>query len=117
MVDRPCGGQGLALSLMSETSEITISWSAAVHQLAPGGGQDGASEKLLELVLSNRVRYAPRVALSLKFALEKHLFDPITGALRMDARDDRPRYVRIFEDDLNDYLELVVNQATQVTGE
>ena len=39
---------------MSDNNEITIAWSAAVHQLALAGGQDDAGEKLLELVESGR---------------------------------------------------------------
>jgi len=100
---------------MSEKSETTISWSAAVHQVALAGGQDGASEKLLELVLSNHVRYEPRGALSSGPAREKHLFDLRTGALRMRPSDDRPRHVRIFEDDLNSCLEPRANQTAQAT--
>jgi hypothetical protein len=101
---------------MSEKSETTISWSAAVHQVALAGGQNDASEKLLELVLGNRVRYEPRGALSLRSAREKHLIDLRTGALRMHPSDDRPRHVRIFEDDLNGYLEPRANQAARATN-
>jgi hypothetical protein len=100
---------------MSDTSETTISWSAAVHQVALAIGKDGASEKLLELVRSNRVRCEPQGVLSLRSPREKNLFDLRTGTLRMHPNDDRPRHVRVFEDDLNSCLEPRANQSMQAT--
>jgi UDP-sulfoquinovose synthase len=40
---------------MSEKSETTIAWSAAVHQVALACGPNDAGEKLLELVETHRV--------------------------------------------------------------
>jgi len=98
---------------MSDNNEITIAWSAAVHQLALAGGQDDAGEKLLELVESGRVRCEPRKALSLRSAYKSRLFDIKTGEWRMHAGDDRPSRLRIFEADLTRYLGPKTNQAAR----
>ena len=98
---------------MSDNDEITIAWSAAVHQLALASGQDDAGEKLLELVESGRIRCEPHKALSLRSAYKSRLFNIKTGEWRMHARDDRPSRLRIFEADLTRYLGPKTNQVAR----
>ena len=95
---------------MSEKSETTIAWSAAVHQVALACGPDDAGEKLLELVESRRVQYEPRKALSLMSAYKSGLFNSKTGEWRMHARDSRPTCLRILEADLNSFLKPEANE-------
>jgi hypothetical protein len=82
-----------------EPDPETISWPDAVAKVPGVDNPTGAATRLLDAVAGGSVGYRPLVAVSIESKFKEGLLDIKTGALRMNPRDSRPRYLRIVVSD------------------
>ena len=96
-----------AMATELEPEPETISWLQALNRITEAGHDKGtALEMLLNAVIGGAIGWYSRKAVSLQNYLDKGLFDPETGALRMSHRDDNPFWVKPILADFQQWLAL-----------